>query len=185
MPEKVEFLPFHAINEFMRDDYRLLVLNEVFAGQDQLPQEKKAALGKLVARFVTVQGFRNSNLAPAARKARGSVTLFERSAEFVGLVVESWRCLHPQLAAAMFAVLTEHAWSDLLPIEADRSQLPGFHIHWPKQDTFEVLNKAVLDKDPALQESEDNVSLMAVWLGNCLPYDLFAEEAEEAPTEQQ
>jgi hypothetical protein len=34
-------------------------------------------------------------------------------------------------------------------------------------------------KAPQLQESDDNVSLMAVWLGNRLPYDLYTQEAEE------
>jgi hypothetical protein len=185
MPEKVEFLPLHAINEFMRDDYRLTVLNEVFVGLDQIPAEKKAAIGKLVAHYVTVQGFRNGNLAPAGRKAKGSATLFERSAEFVGLVVESWRSLHSELASTMFAVLIEHEWGDLLPLEADRSQLPGFGIHWPKKDTFDVLIKAVQIKEPQLQESDDNISLMAVWLGNRLPYDLFAEESEEESAEKE
>jgi hypothetical protein len=131
---------------------------------------------------VTVQGFRNSNLAPTGRKAKASAVLFERSPEFVGLIVESWRDLHPVLASLMNTVLTEHEWDALLPLETDRSQLSGFRIHWPKQDTFDALIKAVQTKDPELQESDDNISLMAVWLGNRLPYDLFAEEsaAEEA-----
>jgi hypothetical protein len=179
MPEKEEFLPFHAINEFMRDDYRLVILNEVLGNQDQIPGDKKAGIGKLIARYVTVPGFRNSNLAPLGRKAKGSVSLFERSSDFVALIVESWRHLHEPLAKVIIEILTEREWASLLSIEMDRSKLPGFLIHWPKQDTFEILSKAVQEKDPQLQESDDNISLMAVWMGNRLPYDLFAEEEKE------
>ena len=179
MPEKVEYLPFHAINEFMRDDYRLVVISEVLTNQEKIPAEKRTAIGQMIAKFVTVQGFRNSNLAPAGRKAKASVSLFERSPEFVAQIVESWRTLHESLAGAVFSVLTERGWDSLQSLEADRSQFPGFVIHWPKEDTFEVLIIAVHKKAPQLQESDDNVSLMAVWLGNRLPYDLYTQEAEE------
>jgi len=180
MPEKEEFLPFHAINEFMRDDYRLTVLTEVLGASDRLTPEKRSAIGKMITRYVSVPGFRNGNLAPVGKKARASASLFERSSEFVALVVESWSHLHPELATTMFEVLSEHAWENLQPLEVDRSQLPGFSIHWPKQDNFAGLIKAAHEKNPALAgESEDNISLMAVWIGDRLPYDLFVEEGQE------
>jgi len=46
MPEKVEYLPFHAINEFMRDDYRLVVISEVLTNQEKIPAEKRTAMEK-------------------------------------------------------------------------------------------------------------------------------------------
>ena len=179
MPEKVEYLPFHAINEFMRDDYRLAVISEVLTNQDKLAAEKRSILGKIISRYVTVQGFRNGNLAPVGRKAKGTATLFERSPELVAVVVESWSRLHEELAKIVFEVLTEREWNDLQPLEFDRSQLPGFLIHWPKTDTFEELIKAVYEKGPELNESDDNISLMAVWIGNRLPYDLYESATEE------
>ncbi|MHC1740906.1 MAG: hypothetical protein AB9897_07325 [Anaerolineaceae bacterium] len=176
MPEKVEYLPFHAINEFMRDDYRLAVITEVLSNQDKIAAEKRAILGKLIAKFVIVQGFRNSNLAPVGRKAKSSTTLFEHSAEFVALIIDSWRELHLPLAGAVFAELSAREWENLQPLEGDRLQLPGFLIHWPIKDNFEVLIKAVKERAPELVESDDNISLMVVWLGNRLPYDLYAQD---------
>jgi hypothetical protein len=179
MPEKVENIPFHAVNEFMREDYRLTVLTEVLSGQEKIPAEQRSLIGKNIARYVSVPGFRNGNLAPVGRKAKASVTLFERSPEFTGAVLEGWSRLHPDLAKTVFAVLTDRGWEGLQPLELDRSQLPGFLIHWPKGDTYEELIKAAHEKDSQLQESDDNVSLMVVWVGNRLPYDLYADEAEE------
>jgi hypothetical protein len=176
--QKVEYLPFHAINEFMRDDYRLTVLNEVLSQQDKIAPEKKAIIGKMIAKYVTIQGFRNSNLAPTGRKAKSSVPLFERSADYSAVIIECWKNLHEELAKTVYEVLTEHNWEKLLPLEDDRSSQPGFLVHWPKADTFEVLIKAVQEKAPELKESEDNISLMAVWLGNRLPYDLYEQEVE-------
>jgi len=179
MPEKQEFLPFHAINEFMRDDYRLTILTEVLSNQDKMSAEKHSLLNKMITRYVTVQGFRNSNLAPVGRKAKGTATLFERSHELVAIVVESWSRLHEQLGRAVLTVLTEKEWESLQPLDVDRSQLPGFLIHWPKKDNFEELIKAVKEKDPQLDESDDNISLMVVWIGNRLPYDLYEEVEKE------
>jgi hypothetical protein len=176
MTDEIKYLPFNAINEFMRDDYRLQVLMEVFTKMESLPSEKKSSIGKLVSRFVSIQGFRNGNLAPAGRKAKSSVQLFQGSPEFAGLVLESWKTLHPELAKEMFEILTAKNWEDMQPFEVDRSKLPGFLIHWPKADTFEELAKALKEKAPSLDESEDNISLMGVWMGNRLPYDLFVEE---------
>ena len=176
MTDEIKYLPFNAINEFMRDDYRLQVLMEVFTKMESLPSEKKSSIGNLVSRFVSIQGFRNGNLAPAGRKAKSSVQLFQGSPEFAGLVLESWKTLHPELAKEMFEILTAKNWEDMQPFEVDRSKLPGFLIHWPKLDTFEELAKALKEKAPSLDESEDNISLMGVWMGNRLPYDLFVEE---------
>ena len=38
--KKAQFLPFHAINEFMRDDFRLTILQEVLSNLKQDRQRK-------------------------------------------------------------------------------------------------------------------------------------------------
>jgi hypothetical protein len=57
--------------------------------------------------------------------------------------------------------------------------LPGFGTDWPKEDTFELICKSVNEAQPALKERRHNISLMAVWVGNKLPYNLFLDEEEE------
>lgn len=179
MSEQEEYLPFHAINEFMRDDYRITVITEVLSKVDEFPPEKRSYIGKLISKFVLVQGFRNSNMAPVPKKAKASVTLFEHSPEYVGLIIEGWRSMHDELAKVVFEILSEHNWPNLPALDVDRSELPGFQVHWPREDSFETLIAAVKEKAPALQESDDNISLMSVWMGNRLPYDLYIEESKE------
>lgn len=173
-----EFLPFNAVNEFMRDDYRATVLLEVMNHFDALPADLRKELSHQISRHVKIQGFRNSNQAPAALKAKNAVALFQQSAEFSAAVIHAWSSFHPDLQATVETLLTEKGWNPL-PMEADRTRLPGFQIHWPKADTFEVLNTRARELDPGLNESDDNISLMVVWLGNRLPYDLFVDEEQE------
>lgn len=176
--ETVKYLPFNAINEFMRDDYRLSVLHEVFGQLESNPAGKRKDISLFVTRFIKIPGFRNCNAAPAALKAKNSPALFQQSAEFSALVLEAWASLHPELKQAVWNVLSERNWEPA-PIEADRSELPGFQIHWPKADTFESFHSALKALMPEMKESEDDISLMVVWVGNRLPYDLFIEETEE------
>jgi hypothetical protein len=179
MVEKEKFLPFMAINEFMRDDYRLSVISEVLSRINEISVEKRNEINKLVSKYVTVQGFRNSSLASVGRKAKASVTLFERSNDYCCAVIDSWMYLHPDLAQKVFQVLSEKNWENLQPLEFDRSKLPGFQIHWPKSDHFQTLIDAAKEKGISADESEDNISLMAVWIGNRLPYDLFEDEEKK------
>ena len=179
MVEKEKFLPFIAINEFMRDDYRLLVITEVLSHIDKIPSDQRNIINKAIAKFVSVPGFRNSNLAPVGRKAKSSTELFMTFNDYAAAIVEGWFRLHLELAQTTFDVLQEKEWQNLQSLTLDRSKLPGFQIHWPKTDTFEVLINAVRTKNALENESDDNVSLMAVWLGLRLPYDLFNEGEEE------
>jgi len=50
-------------------------------------------------------------------------------------------------------------------------------VNWPKGDTFDQFIKSITESNPELNESDDNISLMIVWVGNKLPYNLF-DEAE-------
>ena len=176
MTEEQNYYPFSAVNDFMRDDYRLTVLNEVFNRLDAVPASQKQLIGRLVSKGVQIQGFRNSNLAPAAMKAKRAATLFENLPHFSGQVLEAWSRLHPALRLEMDSLLTERGWQ-VMEDNTDLSLLPGFKPGWPKTDTFQVLIDAARVRLPDMQETDDDISLMAVWVGNCLPYELY-ENAE-------
>ena len=176
--EKVQYLPFHAVNEFMRDDYRLTILQEVYTSLDQASAIHRQLITRTFAKGVQIPGFRNSSLAPLAIKIKNSTSLFERSADFAATIMECWSNLHPELKKAMFSLLSERDWNPQ-PLEVDRSLLPGFLTDWPKTDTFDVLIKGIQDTAPEMKESEDNISLMAVWVGNRLPYNLYVEENKD------
>jgi hypothetical protein len=170
--EKRQYLPFNAVNEFMRDDFRLTILQEVLSDQSKNSAETRQRIGKMISKGVTIPGFRNSNLAPVSIKMKNSVPLFERSAEFAAIVMENWSVLHSELKQVMAEVLKTRGWV-IEELDLDRSQFPGFQINWPKNDSFEALIEEFHKSAPELMESDDNISLMAVWVGNRLPYDLF------------
>jgi len=138
---KAHFLPFHAVNEFLLPEYRLKIIQQAFAELNHLSEERRSAISRLVKRHVQVSGFRNSALAPAPVKARAAVSNFEKSAEFAAQIMSAWYELHPELAKKVNDLLTAREWK-LLPLEVDRSKLPGFLTHWPKEETFEVLDDA-------------------------------------------
>lgn len=169
-----KYLPFHAVNEFMRDDFKLMILQEILSNLETCSQQNRSRINKLISKGVKLQGFRNASLAPVAIKARGSISLFEKSPEFVSAVLECWSSFHPDLKKGMHQVLAGRGW-ELLPYENDRSELPGFQVEWPKIDSFEELVKSTRDSIPTCKESDDEISLMAVWLGNRLPYDLYEQ----------
>jgi hypothetical protein len=171
---KVQYLPFHAINEFMRNDYRLTILQEVFENFEKLKPNQRQRLTKMFSNGVQVPGFRNSSLAPLSIRVKNSTSLFEKSPEFSALIVESWSSLHQDLKLGVWNLLESKGWKPL-PIELDRIELPGFTFVWPKEDTFEVLSKKLRESLPNLNETEDNISLMVVWIGNRLPYGLYSE----------
>lgn len=172
---KKKYLPFHAVNEFMRDDYRLLILQEALTDQTNNSPELRQRMSRMVAKGVQIPGFRNSNLAPAGIKVKNSTSLFERSPEFAAAVMECWSNLHVDLKSKMAELLISKGWT-IPPVDEDHSQLPGFQLDWPKEDTFEVLIEALHTNFPDLEDSDDNISLMAVWIGNRLPYNLYGDQ---------
>ncbi len=174
---QIEYLPFHAVNEFMRDDYRMTILHEVFNGLEKCTSMQRQLILRLFSKGIQIPGFRNSSLAPLGMKIKNSTSLFIKSSEFSATIMECWSNLHPELKMIMLAQLTEHGWKPQ-SADTDRSLLPGFQIDWPKKDTFEVLIKEVRESHPEISESDDDISLMAVWIGNKLPYNLFTEESK-------
>ncbi len=175
--KKQEFLPFHAINEFMRDDYRLMVVRAVLHAGSQLPPEYREAIEKQTKRSVKVPGFRNSGLAPAGVRVTPTANAFEKYPDMVGAILAAWAEIHNGLRQQVFDLLTGRCW-ELLPVEVNRAKLPGFMVHWPKGEDFGVITKAFAEKYPQETVSPDDISLMTVWLGDRLPYKVEDEEEE-------
>lgn len=177
-PDKARFLPFNALNEFMRDDYRHVVIQEVLSNLDALPKSQQAAIETITRKAVSVPGFRNSAKAPLVLRVKGMQDAFTRSAPTVAAVLAGWSELHADLRQQVHALLSERGWP-VYPVEADRTHLPGFHITWPKNEDFDVINQAFKEKYPHLGASEDDISLMTVWVSMRLPYQLEEDEADE------
>ncbi|GAP07040.1 MAG TPA: hypothetical protein DEQ80_09660 [Anaerolinea thermolimosa] len=177
---QIRYLPFHAINEFMLDDYRLKVIQSVLRDVEKLPGERRGRLNGLIRRHINIPGFRNSAIAPLPLRVKGAVTAFERHPEFTAQVLQGWSELHPDLRARVFEMLKARNWEQLLPPEADRSKLPGFMTQWPKTETYEVLDQTYAEMFPDSPAESDDIRLMCVWIANRLPYELFEDEEEGA-----
>ena len=182
MNNKVRFLPFHAINEFMLDDFRQVVIQSVFGNFKNLSEERQRRINSLVKKHVKVQGFRNGSLAPLPLKINGCIETFKKSHEFVAQILSAWSEINEQKKIVIFKFLEERSWV-LLPIEADRSLLPGFMVEWPEEDPFEVIISAFREKNSDTVISDDEISLMVVWLSNRLPYEsvenLFSKDEND------
>ena len=122
-----------------------------------------------------IQGFRDSSQAPIGIKSRESSSAFEKSAKFAGEILAAWVEINPDLAQNVFQMLTDRGWI-ILPADADRSKLPGFLIKWPAKDSFEILTTEFREKHIDIEYTDDDVSLMIVWLSNRLPYEMVTED---------
>jgi hypothetical protein len=58
----------------------------------------------------------------------------------------------------------------VLPLEVDRSSLPGFLTKWPKNEDFEKIVFGFRERFPSLDSKDDDIALMAVWISGRLPY---------------
>ena len=187
--QQARFLPFHAINEFMRNDYRAEVVRSVLLALPSLPENQRSQIDKLTRRTVKVPGFRNSAKAPAALRVKPTAEAFEKNAGLVAAVLSAWSEIHPELQGQVFDLLTERGW-EILPADTDRTKLPGFLTRWPKGEDFESLTSAYSQRfpapvdDPEAGPSSDDVSLMVVWLSGRLPYELAGDD-EETGTEEE
>jgi hypothetical protein len=190
MADKTEFLPFHAINEYMRPDFRLKVVRETLNGQSNLNESLSADLNHVVKKYVNVPGFRSSDKAPALVKVVPTSKAFEKNPELVAIILACWSEIFSELREQVFSILQARHWKVLedqnesfslatitdavkdwpiFPIKMDRTKLPGFYTHWPKDEDFEVLYKQFNELYPDNDVSIDKVSLMAVWLSMRLP----------------
>lgn len=173
--DQVKFIPFHAINDMMLSEYRLQVLQLVLSKLDELPADKKIGIQTSVRRYAQVQGFRNAALAPAPLKAKGSVKVFEQNPGFVAQILSAWARLQPEFAQRVFSLLEKREWK-LLPLETEREKLPGFLTRWRKSEDFDVLHAAYREGNPQETASDDDISLMVIWLSGRLPVDLVETE---------
>jgi len=204
MNDHAEYLPFHAINEFMRPDFRLSVVRDTLNALPGLSEEHNNRINRLTKKLVKVPGFRNSEKAPALMKVIPTSKSFEKSPELVAAILAAWSEANAELRMQVYNMLKERGWKFLptdqplsmdmlspellqkwpiLPPEVDRTKLPGFYTHWPKGEDYEKLYKQFTETYPDVEVSIDKVSLMVVWLTLRLPYQI--EETEQTNTESE
>lgn len=191
MPENTEFLPFHAINEFMRPDFRLMIIRDTLTTQLNLPETLQDDLNEKIRKRVTVPGFRSSDKAPALVKVLPTSKAFEKNPDLVATILSCWIENQSELRNQVFQLLKSRNWKVLeeadvmvmenftaefvkewpiFPISFNRTKLPGFFTHWPKGEDFEIIYNNFTELFPEAESSIDKISLMVVWLSMRLPY---------------
>lgn len=176
--KEINFLPFHAINEFMLDEYRLHIIQETLYGLSSLPPNLRKPLDQFTNRFIKISGFRNPVKAPVNLKINPFIEAFKKQPKLVAATLAAWANIHSELQNQIFQLLQSRQW-ELLPIDADRTVLPGFLIIWPAEENFETIYQAYQNQFPLSKVSIDDVSLMSVWLSGRLPYK-SSETAEKS-----
>jgi len=166
-----KFLPFNALNQWMRPEYREGVVSTVLHNLNSLDSQQRSAVHKLIKQHVKVPGFRNSAQAPGGVLLRPTIAGFEKHAQLTAAMVSAWSQMRADLRQKVYQLLLDRGW-ELLPLEADRTRLPGFLTRWPKKEDFDVINQAMAEKYPEETLISDDVSLMAVWLSGRVPLDL-------------
>ena len=191
MSEETEFLPFHAINEFMRPDFRLKIIRDILTSQTNLPDSMQDELNEKIKKRVSVPGFRTSDKAPALMKVLPTSKAFEKNPDLVAVLLSCWAEVQSELREQVYHLLKSRNWKVLLesdviqvenfsadfikewpifPIKTNRAKLPGFFTHWPKGEDFEIIYGNYIELFPEVESSIDIVSLMVVWLTMRLPY---------------
>ncbi len=173
--KEISFLPFHAINEFMLDEYRLKVIRVTIEALPELPDHVQSTINKMTRKLVKVQGFRNSSKAPLGIKMRSMEKTFKNNPTFVATILSAWAMINSHLSQQIYELLVHRKW-DILPIDAERSKLPGFLTSWPEGESFDTLHEAFFHMYPESQSEKDDISLMIVWLGGRLPYQFSMQE---------
>jgi hypothetical protein len=167
---KIAFVPFHAINQFMLDEYRQQVIRIVLSSFDSLPVNRRKSINNLIKKSVSVPGFRDASQAPLAVKLRGVERAFEKNPEMTAQVLMAWSELKPELAHQVHELLSSRGW-ELLPVETDLSRLPGFLPEWPKDEDYDTLEPAFAGKFPEVVVDPYDFRLMVVWVSGRLPYN--------------
>lgn len=167
---ELEFIPFHAINEFMRNDFRLNVIRKTLLSLNELDRKYRAPIDQMTKKYVKVAGFRNSTKAPASVKAVAMVKAFEVQPKLVAAILEAWTISQPDFRQQVNDMLAHRGWK-ILPLDFNRSRLPGFLTRWPAEDDYDVLYDAFISAHPESEVSIDQTSLMIIWLAGRLPID--------------
>jgi hypothetical protein len=167
--KQAQFLPFSAINLFMRPDYRANVVKAALQSIPTAPKPTQGQFDSLTKKWVTIPGFRNSVQAPLPMKIKQFIIAFEKSPDVAGFILKLWADLHPDLRSKVNDLLMERHW-EILPPEADRTKLPGFIPSWPEGEDFDQLNSVYKERYLDEKDEVDDISLMVVWLSTRLPY---------------
>lgn len=165
----ISYLPFHAINDFMREDFRQSIIRKVLSSQSDLNTNHRDAITSITRRIVQVPGFRDSSKAPILKRIKPTADAFLTSPNVTAAILSAWSDLHPTLRQQVFELLNSHGW-DLFPVEIDRATLPGFAPVWPSGETFETIIQAYREHNPESAAIDDDISLMVVWVSMRLPY---------------
>jgi hypothetical protein len=206
---EAQFYPFHALNEFMRADYRLIVVRSALNALPTLPDHFRKPIDRITKQVVKVPGFRDATKAPATVKVLPIAKAFEKTPDLVAAILAAWAEGHAELRQQVYDLLKTRGWKmfpaefslenlkpdavmewAVLPLSVDRTRLPGFISLWPQDNDFEDIYKHFVELYPEVNEGIDNVSLMVVWLSLRLPMDVEgaeeeeAESAEEKPSDQ-
>ncbi len=181
--QKARFLPFHAINEFMRNDYRMAVVRATLLALPDLPENFRRPVESLTKKLVKVPGFRHSDKAPARVRVIPTAQAFEKSPDLVAAILYAWAEAHADLRQKVYDLLKSRSW-EIFPLEVERAKLPGFGIKWPKGEDFETLVKAFQEMFPGDETNSDDTSLMIVWVGGRLPYPVVEDEEEVEESEE-
>lgn len=175
-----QFIPFNAINEFMRNDFRLNIIRTTLISKGELNRKFTAPIDRLTRKHVKVAGFRNSLKAPLTILAVAMVKAFEKQPDLVAAILNAWSESNSELRSQISILLAEKGW-DLLPIEVDRSKLPGFLTEWPEEDDYEELYEAYNKSFPENKVSIDETSLMVIWLSGRLPINKVSKSDIRLP----
>jgi hypothetical protein len=126
MTEKeAAMIPFHALNEFMRPDFRMSVVRSTLNALPDLPDEYRIAIDKLVKKTVRIPGFRNSGKAPTALKAGPLVQTFEKNPQMVAAVLTAWAEINAPLRQQIYDML-ENAVGISYPSRQSEKSCPAF-----------------------------------------------------------
>ncbi len=135
-----------------------------------------ADFNSLTKQLLQVPGFRNAAQAPAGLKARNSVKPFEKSPEFTAQVLQCWAEIKKELANEVYDLLIEKGW-EILPVDTNRTALPGFIPEWPEGELYDTLDQIYAQKYPGKEIDLNDLRLMAVWLSGRLPINDDAAES--------
>src|SRR3990172_4731358 len=177
--KEISLFPYHAINEFMTDEYRTHVVRQVLNALPDLPDELKNPIERISKKAVNIPGFRNSQKAPASLKVKPTIDAFLKNPALVAAILAGWAGLNLELRQQVYDLLVNRGW-DILPPDADRSKLPGFIMQWYNGEDFDTLFQVFQAAYPGKIVEQNDVSLMAVWLCGRLPYE-FVDMTKKDP----
>jgi len=165
---EIEYLPYKAINVFIEREYLDQVLETVLDGKEDLPKEDQISFTKNFKQYITVLGFRNILKAPKRLQVNAFATAFESKNEVIPFTLSTWAKIKAQLASDVKAWLEAEGWENIA-VERTFNETEGFLHTWPKDLTFEKIEKDFAKKNPKSEFDRNDLILMVIWLSGKLP----------------